>query len=95
MDIESMQRPMAGEPFRFAVEGGVGITNIKVFVDSELVHQHDCDDPPCHELAMIPPGTRGATLRIIATDSIGNTKEYEFQVADSDAGGASGMMTGG
>ena len=56
--------------------------------------QHDCDDPPCHEMIMIPPGTRGATLRVIATDSIGNTESFEHKVVDTDAG-ASGMMTAG
>lgn len=91
MDIESRHPPMAGQSFNFTVEGGIGISNIKVYVDSKLVHQHDCDDPPCHEMAIIPPGTRGATLRIIAIDSVGNRKELEYQIADSDAG-ASGMM---
>ena len=57
-----------------------------------LVLQHDCDDPPCHEMAMIPPGTRGSTLRVIATDSVGNSQEIEYQITDSDAG-SSGMMT--
>jgi len=94
VDIKSIQLPMAGQPFRFAVKGGVGKTEIRVFVDSKLVHQHDCDDPPCHELAMIPPGTRGATLKIIAIDSIGNKKQYEFQVSDSETG-TSGRMMGG
>ena len=77
MDIEPKHPPMAGQSFHFSVAGGIGITRIEVFVDSSLVHQHDCDDPPCHEMAMIPPGTRGATLRVIATDSVGNIKEFE------------------
>lgn len=91
MDIEARQPPMAGQSFNFSVDGGLGISNIKVFVDLKLVHQHDCDDPPCHEMVMIPPGTRGATLRIIAMDSVGNKKEFTSQVGDSESG-ASGMM---
>ena len=91
MDIEARQLPMAGLPLNFSVDGGLGVCNIKVFVDSKLVHQHDCDDPPCHEMVMIPPGTRGATLRIIATDSVGNKEEFISQVGDTGSG-ASGMI---
>lgn len=94
MELNAQGLPMAGQSFYFNVEGGIGKTTINVFVDSKLILQHDCDDPPCHEMAMIPPGTRGATLRVIATDSVGNTQTFEYKVVDSDAG-ASGTMTAG
>lgn len=92
MDIELRQLPMAGQALNFIVEGGIGITNINVYVDSMLVQQHDCDDPPCHEMVMIPSGTRGATLKIVATDSVGNSHRLEYQIVDSDSD-ASGMMS--
>ncbi|NRQ43138.1 hypothetical protein HRH59_11350 [Rheinheimera sp. YQF-2] len=91
MDIVSRDPPIAGKSFHFTVEGGVGITKIRVFVDSSLELQHDCDDPPCHEMTKIPPRTCGATLKIIATDSDGNKTEFEHQIVDLDLG-AGGIM---
>lgn len=95
MDIEATQVPMAGDSFNFSVDGGLGSRNIKVFVDLNQIYEQDCDDPPCHEMVMIPPGTRGATLRIIATDSIGNKKEFTSQVGDSGSGASGTMEMGG
>lgn len=94
MDIKTSQLPMAEQSFNFSVDGGHGITNIQVFVDSKLIRQYDCDDPPCHETVMIPPGTRGATLRIIATDSIGKRQEFVSQVGDSESGASGSMRIG-
>ena len=74
MDIHVDSLPMAGKAFRFSVREGVGNTLIEVYVDSKLIHAHDCDDPPCHEMAMVPPRTRGATLRVVATDTDANTE---------------------
>lgn len=89
MEIELKQLPIAGQTVNVSVDGGIGITSINVFVDSMLVLQHDCDDPPCHEMVEIPAGTRGSTLKIITTDSVGNSESAEYQISDFDPGESS------
>ena len=95
MELRTQSLPMAGQSFRFTVEGRDGLTSIEVLIDSKLVFRHDCDDPPCHEMVMIPPGTRGATLRVIATDSSGRTRSFNYKVVDSDADASNKMTIGG
>ena len=44
---------------------------------------------------MIPQGTGGATLRIIATDESGNTETFVYTVGGFDIGGSNKGVNGG
>lgn len=86
MEIESAGLPHSGQQFRFTVVGGIGRTGIEVYIDGKRIYADDCPDPPCHEMIEVPQGARGATLRVIAKDSVGKTSEREFIVRDSEDG---------
>lgn len=92
MEIEELGLPYAGERFHFTVTQGTGLTNIEVYIDRKELLSKDCPDPPCHEMILVPPGTKGADLWIIARDTHGNTEEKRFTVGESDTS-AGGMMT--
>jgi hypothetical protein len=82
MKIEAAQAPFAGQFFHFTVLDVAGRTRIKVFVDALQIFDEDCPDPPCHEMVLIPPGTRSSLLRVVAQDLTGATVERKFTVAD-------------
>lgn len=90
MRIEAEDNPTAGARYKFTVLEAIGGAGIKVFVDQLEILDEDCPDPPCHEIITIPEGTRGATLRIIARDRVGNVTEREFEIAEpySESGAA-------
>lgn len=92
MQIEELGPPYAGELFRFTVTGGTRPTHIEVYIDRRQILSTDCPDPPCHEIIVVPPGTRGADLWIIARDAHGNTEQIRFTVGESDTS-AGGMMS--
>lgn len=89
MDIRFDQLPFAGEAFRFHVVGGRGSTRTEVLLGSQSLKTFDCDDPPCHEMVLIPSNARGTSLRIKTRDAEGNTAEIELEVADSNSGSSS------
>lgn len=78
--------PLAGEQYPFSVEGVIGEAVIEVYIDNHLLYRQECDDPPCHEMIMIPQDARGSDLSIIATDTSGKTEKREFKIAGSDTG---------
>lgn len=94
MDIESAYEPFAGEGFHFTVSGGVKPVRIRVYIDRVQVLDDDCPDPPCHEMVLVPHGTRGSELWVIATDALGTMTERRFSVGDSDTN-AGGMTAAG
>jgi hypothetical protein len=77
MEIDSGRLPVEGENFKFKVMG-VGVTQIEVWLNGRLIHQHKCPDPPCHEMIYVPLGTGAPELIIIAQDSSGKTLERRF-----------------
>jgi hypothetical protein len=88
MEMRDEGLPYAGERFRFTILGGTPVIRIKAYIDSKQVLSTDCPDPPCHEVVQIPAGTRGAILRIVATDRLGSKFEQEYVIAEADRGGA-------
>lgn len=84
MDIDIPNAPVAGQPFVFYVSGGIGTARISVYVNSEQIHHHECDDPPCHEMLVIPHNAAGVDLEVRATDSTGNTVQAWRMVLHSD-----------
>lgn len=94
MDIESLSQPFAGELFNFRVTGGTRPTRIEVYIGRLKVIDKECDDPPCHEMVVIPANARGSEVRVIARDTMGNIEERKFQVGDSDTS-AGGMPSVG
>jgi hypothetical protein len=94
MKIENRNFPMAGESFRFEITGATGKTRVEAHIDRKPIFVHDCPDPPCHETILVPPGTRGAELRLVAIDSTGNRAERVFAIATSDTN-TGGMMNSG
>lgn len=94
MEIENAGLPHPGQRFRFTVVGGIGRTRIEVYIDEKRIYADDCPDPPCHEMIEVPPGARGATLRVVAKDSVGKTSEREFVVRDSESGVGGAMSAG-
>jgi hypothetical protein len=95
MEIKAMNQPLAGRQFRFLVAGGTRPTRIQVYIDQSQVASKDCDDPPCHEIVWIPPGTRGSEVRIVASNLLGSTEERRFTIADAEASGGGMMSAGG
>lgn len=81
MEIDTKTLPMAGELFQFDIEEETGQIKVDVYLDSELLFQHDCDDPPCHEMLIIPEHAHGSTLEIRTLDAIGNAKSFEYEVS--------------
>jgi len=63
MKIEPDGDPVAGSIFGINVNEDQPV-QIEVYADAELVFQHDCPDPPCHEQFLIAPEFAGKTLKI-------------------------------
>jgi hypothetical protein len=80
MIIENQGLPCAGEPFRFSVSGANGKMGVEAYIDSILVYEGECPDPPCHEIIDIPNDRINSVLRIIIWDMDGNTAEEEFTI---------------
>lgn len=95
MKIENKGFPYAGKPFLFVVAEATGRTTIEAYVNMRRVLEAECPDPPCHEVVLVPVGTRGSVLRLIATDSLGNRIEREFTIADFEASSGGMMATAG
>mgnify|MGYP000882932027 CR=1 FL=1 len=94
MDIHFDAPPLTGEGFRFYVVGGSGRTRTHVYLGSETLRTVDCDDPPCHEMVMIPSNARGLALLLLARDAEGNTAEVRLLVAESNSSSSSGSASG-
>ena len=84
MEIGHEDLPYSGESFRFTLSSTTHPVTIKAYVDSALILSEECPDPPCHEIIQIPIGTRGATLRLVATDRAGAILEREFTIGEAD-----------
>lgn len=88
MKIEPLGVPYAGEKFEFTIKGDKKPTSLEAYIDRRQILSTDCPDPPCHEMLIVPQGTRGADLLIVARDADGNSVERVFTVVESgyDAG---------
>lgn len=86
MNIDLITQPLPGTDLLFTVSGGSGATDIRVFIDADLVYQHECDDPPCHEMLKIPAYRSGSLLRVTATDDAGNSEDLVVTLPDGSPG---------
>ena len=96
MEIKSGQ-PIAGQRFDFTIEGQRrgDRTKTVVVIDGKEVFAHDCDDPPCHEMFVIPPNARGKEMFIHAKSKLGEEVEAYVRILDDDTDTDAGMMVGG
>lgn len=86
MKIDLVTSPVPGTDLLFTVSGGVGVTEIRAFIDADLVYQHECADPPCHEMLHIPVHNSRSLLRITATDDAGNADDLVITLPDGGPG---------
>ncbi len=92
MEITTNAQPRSGLPFDFVIAGGIGTTNITVYIAGQQISVDDCDDPPCHQMIRIPDASVRNTLSIIAKDSQGNIFERDYVIEDSDSGSGAIQM---
>ncbi len=90
MQIDELGLPYSGGYFRFEIQGIVKPIRIQLFIAGKLHFKGECPDPPCHEMTMIPIGSQGSVLQIVATDGSGAKLEKSFII-----GASKKMPTGG
>jgi hypothetical protein len=78
----------------FMVADVIGPVHLTVALASRVLLEHDCPDPPCHEVLRIPPNTQGQVLRIVAIDRWGHTEQQEFTVVEMTPGAGSAIAAG-
>jgi hypothetical protein len=75
--------PVEGEPFRISAQEVAGSAKFKVYLNDEILWEHDCPDPPCHEQLMIPTNVAGSTLLVEVKD---NREQHELVFFINDDG---------
>ena len=85
MTITYEHTPVEGRPFSLRVDKVVGTARFKFYIGGDLFLQLDCDDPPCHEEALLPGGISGQTLLVEVTDS-DEQQELTFFINDDGKG---------
>ncbi len=75
--------PVEGEPFRISAQEVAGSAKFKVYLNGEILWEHDCPDPPCHEQLMIPTNVAGSTLLVEVKD---NREQHELVFFINDDG---------
>ena len=80
MQLKYDREPIAGERFNFTASGFAGTAILQTYIGQKLVGESGCDDPPCHEMVLVPKGTRGAILRVVVETSLGEREELELQI---------------
>jgi hypothetical protein len=83
MILEYEREPIVGEPFAVTARGFEGTARMRLFIGQRLLAEVECPDPPCHEVVLIPEGTKGRMLRVIATDQEGQEEELELTIRES------------
>lgn len=78
MELTYNELPVVGQRFRVEVRDFSGIPQILIFIGGRLFSEINCPAEPCYEDIVIPAGTAGVTLRVIAADSGGAREELEF-----------------
>lgn len=79
--------PIVGQPFHFSVDRPVGTASGEISIDRKVVLKFDCEDPPCHEVFIVPSGTAGSVLVLTVRDAR-DTERVEFVIRDLEAGRA-------
>lgn len=69
MKIQPDGDPIAGSIFGISVNEDQPV-EIEVYAGGELVYEHDCPDPPCHEQFLIAPEFAGQTLKIVSRTGV-------------------------
>jgi len=94
-------RPRAGEPLALHVgheslQPGSGRRSlsvkplvVRVHIGSQLLFEHRCPDPPCHETLLVPEGTADRKLKVSVTDERGAQWLQRFVVRTPRSGGRS------
>lgn len=80
MQLNHDPNAIAGKGFSVELTDFVGTGHLSIYLDQELIAQKTCNDPPCHEVALIPPGTAGKILRIVGTDGSESRKVTELKI---------------
>ena len=86
MFLQTLQPPVAGEPFRFSVAGANGETSIEVRIDGRCIHHETRDQLLSSTLVDIPLDAAGRVLTIRAIDSVGHDQSLEYEISAADPG---------
>ena len=82
MTLEYEREPIVGELFAVTARGFLGTARVQLFIGQRLLAEWECPDPPCHEAVLIPLGTEGRILRVIALDRRGREEELELTIRE-------------
>lgn len=84
MVLKHSLEAVVGRPFSVTASGFSGRARLEIFIGGKLVRRKECPDPPCHEMVVIPKGTRGKTITLRAVSTKGEEEEREFVIAGED-----------
>jgi hypothetical protein len=80
MQLKYHREPIAGERFSVTASDYAGTAILQIYIGQKLVGERECADPPCHEMVVVPKGTRGTILRVVVETSSGEREELELQI---------------
>ena len=80
MKLEYKGPAIEAQPFNITASEFSGNIALEVYVGLRLISQKDCDDPPCHEMFIIPKATAGEMLRVVTWDIAGNEQKLELPI---------------
>lgn len=91
MEIEHTPEAIAAESFAVTVRDFLGPLDLEIWIGQKRLTRKRCPDPPCHERIIIPRGTKGAVLTILARDAAGTEERVELVIDER----AENFMTAG
>jgi hypothetical protein len=81
IELWTFDDPVEGELFKYKITGNKKEPmKTTIFINDNIVNSNKCEDPPCHEEIMIPPNSRGTTLKINIIDSDVGNIEHVFKI---------------
>ena len=85
MKVTYKDAPMENSMFSVSADEVAGSATFKAYIDGNLIWQHECPDPPCHEQIRIPPKIAGSTFLLEVADSR-EQQELTFFINDDGRG---------
>lgn len=82
MTLEYERDPVVGDRFTVTALGFDGPARLRLFIDDRLLADRECPDPPCHEAILIPVGSGGHRLRVVASDRRGSEEELTLTIRE-------------